>query len=189
MCDDSLPGAYLAIETTRLRLVWMSPSFMKASLEGRDAEAAAILGASLPHNWPDSETRRRLETRLAQMDEEPDTAEWLLRAIVNEEQRVVGIINFHGRPDELGRAELGYRIFPQFRRHGYASEAAMGMMSWANQHHGIETFVVSVSPGNEPSLRMAAKLGFMRVGSQIDPVDGEEWVFEFTWPSSHPTRR
>ena len=52
------------------------------------------------------------------------------------------------------------------------------MIRWACAERGVETFVVSISPSNEASLGMAAKLGFEQVGSQIDEVDGEEWVFE-----------
>jgi hypothetical protein len=32
---------------------------------------------------------------------------------------------------------------------------------------------------------MAAKLGFARVGTQIDEIDGEEWVFELDHVTSH----
>ena len=54
----------------------------------------------------------------------------------------------------------------------------MAMIGWAQIRRGAEVFVVSVSPENEPSLRLAASLGFERVGSQIDEEDGLEWVFE-----------
>lgn len=124
------------------------------------------------------------------MEQSIESGGWLLRAITRrEDRRMVGLINFHGPPDDLGRAELGYTIFEDFRRRGYATEAANAMMSWAQATHGIDTFVVSVSPENEPSLLMAATLGFRRIGTQMDDVDGEEWVFELklgTAPSVVP---
>ena len=54
------------------------------------------------------------------------------------------------------------------------------MMRWAHEAHAVATFVLSISPANEPSLRMAASLGFVQVGTQIDDEDGEEWVFELS---------
>lgn len=124
------------------------------------------------------------------MEQSIESGGWLLRAITRrEDRRMVGLINFHGPPDDLGRAELGYTIFEDFRRRGYATEAANAMMSWAQATHGIDTFMVSVSPENEPSLLMAATLGFRRIGTQMDDVDGEEWVFELklgTAPSVVP---
>jgi ribosomal-protein-alanine N-acetyltransferase len=172
---DSLPP----IESDRLSLRWMSPAFIQASLQGRPDEAAPLIDAHVPAWWPDDAARLRLKMRLAQLHRDPDSAPWLLRALVRRTDRsFVGVINFHGRPDAKGRAELGYAVFEAYRRHGYASEAATTMMRWACDEHGVHDFVLSISPQNEPSLRMAAKLGFERTGSQVDEIDGEEWVFE-----------
>jgi RimJ/RimL family protein N-acetyltransferase len=116
--------------------------------------------------------------RLKQMQSNPQDAPWLLRGMVRrDDDEMIGVINFHGAPDERNRAELGYTVFEGYRRLGYATEAALAMMRWATSK-GVATFVVSVSPENEPSLGMAAKLGFVRVGSQMDDEDGLEWVFE-----------
>jgi RimJ/RimL family protein N-acetyltransferase len=170
------------ITSERLRLVWMTPGFMRASLAGRRQEAEALAGAILPDWWPDGNGARIISIRLEQMEREPESAEWLLRLMVDiRTSRVVGYVNFHSPPID-GRAELGYTVFEPFRRQGYASEAARAMLRWANQVHGVAAFVVSISPGNEPSLGLAAKLGFERVGTQYDDVDGEEWVFELAWP-------
>jgi RimJ/RimL family protein N-acetyltransferase len=42
----------------------------------------------------------------------------------------------------------------------------------------VSRFIASVSPTNEPSLRLIANLGFVRTGEQWDELDGEEYVFE-----------
>ncbi len=171
-----------SIEAERLRLPWMSPAFMHASLAGRLGEAEKLLGAKLPDWWPDDRLQRLLAMRLDQMTQQPESAEWLLRAMVlKETEAVAGYINFHGTPVE-GRAELGYTVLDEHRRRGFASEAVLAMMRWAHDTHAIETFVVSISPQNAPSLGLAAKLGFQRTGTQIDPEDGEEWVFELRFP-------
>ena len=112
--------------------------------------------------------------------------EWLGRAMVLTDddgtKRVVGSIGFHGPPDEQGRLEVGYSVDPPFRRRGYARESVKALFDWANREHGITRFIASISPDNEPSLRLAAGLGFHRVGEQIDEVDGLEYVFETDRP-------
>jgi RimJ/RimL family protein N-acetyltransferase len=50
-------------------------------------------------------------------------------------------------------------------------------MDWATRAHGVRRFVLSISPANEPSLRLARKFGFRKVGSVTDPEDGVEDVF------------
>jgi len=76
-----------------------------------------------------------------------------------------------------GGVELGYTIFAPYRRQGYATEAANALMTWAQAEHKITRFVVSISPQNLPSLALAARLGFHKVGTQIDDEDGPEDVF------------
>lgn len=91
---------------------------------------------------------------------------------------MIGHAGFHGPPEVIGRAEIGYTVMPEFRRRGFAQEAADGLMRWARREHGIERFFVSISPENAASLAMAARMGFKKVGEQIDEEDGLEYVFE-----------
>jgi RimJ/RimL family protein N-acetyltransferase len=113
------------------------------------------------------------------MREDPNAQQWLVRAMVLREtgRRMAGHIGFHGPPVD-GAAELGYTVFPEYRRRGYALEAATALMDWAQKTHGVRRFIVSVSPSNGPSLALAAKMGFAKTGEQMDEVDGLEYVFE-----------
>ena len=77
----------------------------------------------------------------------------------------------------IGSVEFGYTIFPDYRGKGYASEAAGALMDWATREHGVTRFVVSISPTNEPSLRIAQKFDFRKVGTVTDPEEGVEDVF------------
>jgi RimJ/RimL family protein N-acetyltransferase len=158
----------------------MSPAFIEALLEGRRSQAEAIAGLTLPQDWPDARDERFLRLRLAQMREDAATQPWLARALVLREpgRPMIGHIGFHGPPDARGFAEMGYTVFPPYRRSGYALEAARAMMDWALREHSVRLFRVSISPANEPSLRMAAMMGFRHTGEQIDEEDGLELVFE-----------
>lgn len=47
---------------------------------------------------------------------------------------------------------------------------------WARDHHGVASFVLSISPGNQASQAPATGLGFTRVGGHVDELDGPEDV-------------
>jgi ribosomal-protein-alanine N-acetyltransferase len=90
---------------------------------------------------------------------------------------MIGHIRFHSRAVD-GAVEYGYIVFTPWRNRGYATEAAEGVMRWAAEKHGVRRFVASVAPDNGASQRVVAKLGFRKVGQQIDDVDGTEDVFQ-----------
>jgi RimJ/RimL family protein N-acetyltransferase len=99
-------------------------------------------------------------------------------------QTMIGSLAFHMaappepiRPLGPGGVEFGYTIYPPFRRQGYATEAAQVLMTWAQQQ-GVTRFVLSISPTNQPSLRLAAHFGFVKIGSQMDEEDGIEDIYE-----------
>lgn len=174
------------VRTGRLDLVSISPDAIEALLAGRRDEAAAILACRIPDGWPDEHDAAFLKLRLNQMRDDPPTQEWLARAIaLRESGEMIGHIGFHGPPQD-GWAELGYTVLEPHRRRGYALEAIRGMMRWAAGAHGIHTFRLSISPDNEPSLRLAAKLGFTHIGEQMDEEDGLEYVFELKSGASAP---
>lgn len=168
------------IQTDRLELVSLSPYFIDAILADRRKEAEGLAGLQLPEDWPDEHDARFLRMRLGQLRSDPRWQEWLARAMVlrTTGRPMTGYIGFHGPPDVIGRAEMGYTVRPHFRRKGYATEAAKALIDWARLHHGVSRFYLSIAPDNTPSLAMAAKLDFRHIGDQIDEEDGLELVFE-----------
>ena len=174
-----------AIQTPHLELVSMSVPFM-AALEARDLDAAAReIDAAVPA-WLAAELEGFIRFRLGQLRLDPAIRVWLGRVMVltaaDGSRRVVGSIGFHGPPDAQGRLEVGYSVDPPYRRRGYASESVKALFDWAYQERGMTRFVASISPHNEPSLRLAAAYGFHKVGEQTDEIDGLEYVFETIWP-------
>jgi ribosomal-protein-alanine N-acetyltransferase len=176
-------GEVSPIASARLDLVSMSRDFIGALLDGKRDEAATIIGIDLPAGWPDDGTWGFLRMRFGQLQEEPVSQQWLGRALVERESgAMIGYAGFHGPPgqnalDKDDAVELGYTVFAPFRRRGYAIEAAVALMRWASEEHGIDAFVASVSPDNEPSVAMVRKLGFTHVGERMDDIDGLELVF------------
>ena len=163
----------------------MTIPLMRA-LQARDmATASHEAGAHVPPGLAD-DLVDFLKYRLAQLDADPSIRQWLGRLIIltddSGERHAIGTVGFHGPPDERGRLEVGYRIEAPYRRQGYARESVQAMFDWAASAHGVHRFIASISPGNEPSLRLAAGFGFERTGSHIDEIDGLEIEFETDWP-------
>jgi ribosomal-protein-alanine N-acetyltransferase len=176
------------VSTERLELTSVGMEFMHSGLLGRTGDAGRIAGVRLPDHWF-ADNRSLLEMRRAQLRRDPAAQPWLLRLIVLRATReFVGYVNFHEPPEDRGWVEIGYEVEPHHRRRGYASEAAEAMFEWAAER-GVDRFRASVSPANEASLGMVAKLGFRRVGVQWDEVDGEEIVFEATHEDIRSARR
>jgi RimJ/RimL family protein N-acetyltransferase len=174
-----------SVRSERLELESMSIPFMRALIARDLAAAEREIGAHVPAWLPD-QLDHFLQYRLAQLAVDPSIREWLGRAMVLTDEagrrRIVGTIGFHGPPDALGRVEIGYSVDPVYRRRGLAREAVRAMFEWAASTHGVGRFVASISPTNEPSLRLAAGFGFVQTGSQVDDIDGLELVFEADWP-------
>ena len=163
----------------------MTVPFMEALARGDVAGAAAEIGATVPLDMPEY-LADFLRYRITQLAVDPTIRQWLGRAMISTGEdgarHVIGSIGFHGAPDDQQRLEIGYKVEPAFRRQGIAHEAAAAMFEWAYREHGVRRFVASISPTNEPSLRLAAGFGFEQVGEQMDEIDGLELVFETTWP-------
>jgi RimJ/RimL family protein N-acetyltransferase len=161
------------IETERLELVRLTAEAMEASLSGDHG----ALPYAVPADWPDVHDTRLLQLRLRQLLGDPSRVTWGVYAIVLGGE-MVGHIGFHGPPGVNARrdpdaVEIGYTVFPEHRRRGYATEAVRGLLAYAREH-GVRSFVASVGPGNEPSLRLVRGLGFVEVGRHWDDEDGEE---------------
>ena len=166
------------IRCERFDLVLLTPSALEALLAGDEASAARLLDVTFPQNAWEPADEFVLRLRLEQVRADPACAPWLLRVLVAPDRTMIGHAGFHGPPGDDGWVELGYTVLEPYRRKGYAAEAATCMMRWAQREHGVQRFRVTISPANEPSLAMAAKLGFARTGEQIDEIDGLEYIFE-----------
>jgi ribosomal-protein-alanine N-acetyltransferase len=166
------------IETERLRLVPLTRQALRLLLAGDRAAASRSLGLRLPPEFPAGTGDGFLEWQLRRIERLPARRAWCARAIVRaEDDEVIGTCGFHGPPELVGRAEIGYTVFERFRRSGYATEAAAGLVGWA-ERQGERVVYASVAPGNLGSLGVVRRLGFRHTGDQMDEIDGLELVFQ-----------
>jgi [ribosomal protein S5]-alanine N-acetyltransferase len=169
-----------SVETPRLVLRLLPPEALAALIAGDRVEASRLAQCDLA-SFPNDQLSIA-GVRLKDLEADPDYLPWSLRVMaLKPDLRFVGHFNFHTKPNadylrELapGAVEMGYFVLPEFRRRGLAEEAALGMMDWAARSQGVSRFVVSIGPDNAPSVAMARKLGFARIGGHIDEEDGYE---------------
>ncbi len=166
------------VTTERLSLIALPADVLDAMLNGDMKPVTALLGTEPPGWWP-REKQWLFGLRRDQLQADPAEAPWLLRAMVTRADRceVVGQIGFHEPPDADGYVEVGYMVFPEHRRKGYAEEAFRALIEWACEHPGVNGIRAAVSPQNTASLNLVGKLGFTETGSQIDEIDGLELIF------------
>ena len=173
----------MLVSTARLDLVALSPEVVAALVAG-DAAAAARLAPVPVDDSTFAGDEYVLGLRHAQLQADPASGTWLLHAMVERDRgRVVGRIGFHAPPDEDGTVEVGYVVQPAERRRGYALEAVVGLLDEAVRL-GARRCLASVSPGNAASQSLVARLGFVKVGEQVDEVDGLEEVLAVDLPLS-----
>jgi [ribosomal protein S5]-alanine N-acetyltransferase len=171
----------IEIVTERLTLRLVSQSALVATVNGECAKTSELLGGQIPDAWFDDPW---LAQRLKQIHDNPNYEPWSIRAIqLRDTGQVIGKINCHDEPAPYlwnGRTtrsmELGYGIFTPWQRQGFATEALTGYCSWAASL-GVESLVLSISPDNIASVRLAHKLSAVQISSQIDDIDGPEDIY------------
>lgn len=170
------------IQTKQLDLLAMTPEFFNLCRGGNLGGAEAYTGVAIPDDW--MQRTDYIKRRGDQLAADPAYGPWCTRLVVlRERKQMIGYAGFHAPPSREsvhgvapGWVELGYTIFPAFRRRGFARETVEGLMRWAANEMGIKSFVVSIAPDNAASQALARSLGFVKVGEQIDEEDGLEDV-------------
>lgn len=76
----------------------------------------------------------------------------------------VGLFDFlRGcEPAIAGEPEMGWILAPAAHGQGYASEACRAIIGWFENHFGKHPIWALISPANDPSMKLAEKLGFVR---------------------------
>jgi ribosomal-protein-alanine N-acetyltransferase len=166
------------LHTARLALVHLDANAIRHLIAGDRAAAERVTGLPLPAEFVTEDERTGLlPIQLKRMEASPDQLDWTMRLMVTRSDReVIGHCGFHGPPQDVGRAEIGYTVFEPYRGRGYAKEAARALVEWGLAQGEREVYA-TVSPSNAPSLAVVRAVGFQQVGVQEDEVDGMELVF------------
>jgi [ribosomal protein S5]-alanine N-acetyltransferase len=148
---------------------------------GQHALAARLAEEPLTGYLLGSECIGLWRMRSQQITDDPQSAVWITRLIVALSPvvgRVVGLAGFHGPPDAIGMVEIGYRVDPTHRRHGYARAALEVLLEQAVRDLSVRIIRATISPDNTASRTLIDQYGFVEVGEQCDDEDGLEIIFE-----------
>lgn len=149
---------------------------LRALLAGDLARAGDLVGAQMPAFFATEDWLWGLH--LSQIETDPDSARWYVRAAVTDAGVVVGHAGFHGPPDPDGMVEIGYAVDPDLRGRGYGHAIVDALVAEAARDPAVRMVRASVSPTNTPSLALVRRAGFVQVGERWDDKDGLELVFE-----------
>lgn len=171
------------IITPRLILRLLGAEVSDACLNNNLVAAQDLLDAAIPGEFLGKLSSLQHDRR--QLAEDPGYEPWASRAIIlKDEMTMIGLIRFHGtpalhadKPYMKEAVELGYRIFSNYRRMGYAREAVAGMINWATSDSRVHRFIASISPENLPSLALVRSFGFIKIDEVMDETDGLEHVY------------
>jgi [ribosomal protein S5]-alanine N-acetyltransferase len=83
---------------------------------------------------------------------------------------LIGTCGYHHLDRELNQAELGYDVWKEHWRKGYASEALKPLIDMCFHALGVNQVYVLIDRNNLASIRTAEKFGF-RVSEPCRPLD------------------
>lgn len=84
---------------------------------------------------------------------------WIVRQ--KDTGKLIGRAGLECREDLDGEMELGYAIGVPWQNQGYAAEVCTEILSYAKEELGVSHICCVIEPGNERSVRLAQKLGFV----------------------------
>jgi RimJ/RimL family protein N-acetyltransferase len=126
-----------------------------------------VLAGDAPHvlaaGFPRLDDRLLLEGVLAAGD--AATGSWL----VARDGAVVGTAGAAGGVSPDGDQELGYGLVPAARGAGTGTQAVAAVAAVLERRPGVRRLTAEVLPGNEASLRLLRRLGFVEVEGGAPP--------------------
>lgn len=135
---------------------------------GAVTSALGAAGLRVGAGWPHPGTADALRP-LAEHGGSGEDGGWL----VTVDGEVVGDCGWRGGPDPDGEVEISYGLAAPARGRGLGTEAVGVLAAWAEQQPGVRRLTAEVLVGNEASLRLLRRLGFMPDGGVAPYV---RWV-------------
>jgi RimJ/RimL family protein N-acetyltransferase len=159
------------MDPRRLTLFPHAPEYLRALAQGPEFyqavsgfQAAGGLGGFIRAASEDFLKRLQSAT-------EPDPWLWGF-AVVDCQNKVIGMAAFKGAPDADRTVEIAYGISPAYQGRGYATEAALGLIQFARDSGRVSRVCAHTRPTNDASIRVLEKCGFTLVGETAEIQDG-----------------
>jgi ribosomal-protein-alanine N-acetyltransferase len=151
-------------------------------------DAAAVLGIigdpevtrylNLPTFTTLTEAQEALE-RLQQRFTARDAIRWAI--VLVEHNEMIGTVGLLRFDFEHRHAEVGYEIARRWWGRGLTSEAAAAVIRYGFSVLGLHRIEAGVLPGNDASVRVLQKLGFVEEGTRRDYLHAKGSFHSFRW--------
>ena len=146
------------LHTERLVLRPLTAELADALLEGR-----SVAGLRIGPGFPREDDRTALQGVRASGHEAAGA--WL----VERDGELLGTLGVAGPVSPDGDQELGYGLVPEARGEGLATEAVGALCAVLERREGVRRLTAQVLPGNEASVRLLRRLGFVPVAGGAPP--------------------
>jgi RimJ/RimL family protein N-acetyltransferase len=85
-------------------------------------------------------------------------------AVLSEADEFLGFVGIVDLDLDRQQGEIGYVVTREARGRGVAGRALRLVTDWALGDLGLERVELHIDPGNEPSIRVAERIGYVREG-------------------------
>lgn len=168
------------IRTARLRLAAWTPKNLDALMALDGEQLLELLHAQFPEPVrapPETDDILLFMRNLLVTD--AVARAWPPRFIIRlADEMVVGSAGTGFPTGEPPTSVMGYGIYPEFEGHGYATEAAQGLVAWAFAHPSVAVVRATIHAWNAASRRVAVKTGLRETGRRLTTDDGVLDVWE-----------
>lgn len=103
--------------------------------------------------------------------------------VLKSDGTIIGNTGVYDRPG-LDLPDFGFAFLDQYQRQGYAHEASISNMAYAQKHGHTELLAITL-PTNQPSIRLLEKLGFIREPELIRIPNDDEELLLLRWKDSN----
>jgi len=160
---ESLSSFASPISTARLELVAVTPESVLSEQAG-DGRLGEILGCRVTAEWPLEDWEPHvLVWLLNHFAEDPKSVAWCRYILLRQDGDVPVLIGTLG-----AIPEFGYGIVPEFRRRGYALEAAQAMIAFIQDTGGATQLVAHTYPELAGSIQILERCGFVLEGPGVE---------------------
>ena len=170
------PVQVSAITTPRLDLVAITPEAL-LSEQAADGRLAEILNCRVTSEWPHADWEPHVfDLLLSTFAERSGDIGWhryiLLRPqapSTEPEPILIGSLGAFHWPATPSEVEFGYAIIPEFRLHGYATEAAKAMLEWIEVKDPAVIIMAHTYPELTGSICILENCNFILEGPGTEP--------------------
>lgn len=135
-----------------------------ASLLNHEKNEIEKLGLQPDVGWPTTDTMDILPSLYENLKQNglPSGFEtWMI--VKKESKKIIGDIGFHGKPNDLGEAEVGYGLVESEQGKGFGYQALKVIVDWALSQDSVKILNAKCLLNNKASARILEKAGMRQV--------------------------